>query len=131
MEIGFTYEKRAKIECARINYKNYPIRSPCNFLNDDLNVPTSPFLHEQIWSFTPFSGMGQVNSRCWPILAQWMVVVSPGTFEETVANPRRAKNGRNIFQVLKMVLCRIFPLKRQADTTKLTKGKWKNFNSVD
>ena len=116
-----------------IKYKNYLRRSPCDFLNDDLNAPSSPILQAQTWSFSPFSGMGQVNSWVWSSLVQRVVVV--GIVEEdTVANPRRrTKNGRNIFQVLKMVLCRIFPTEKTnghyeiPDGSELRKGKWNRF----
>ena len=59
-------------------------------------------------------------------MVQRVVVVK----EDTVANPRRrTKNGRNIFQVLKMVLCRIFPTEKTnghyeiPDGSELRKGK--------
>ena len=104
-EIGFTYKKRAKLEIVfvRSNYKNYLTRFPCDSLNDDLNSPLSPFLQEQTWSFSPSSGMGHAKSSVWSFLVQYVV-------EDTVAKTRRrTKNGRNIFQALNMVLCRIFP----------------------
>ena len=95
-------------------YKNYLIRLS-DFLNDDLNAPSSPIFQAQTSSFSPSLGMVHVMSRVLLILAQCVV-------EDTMANPRRrTENGRNIFQVLKMVLCRIFPTER---TPRDTGWKW-------
>ena len=123
----------SKLVVMTIKYKNYLIRSPCDFLNDDLNAPSSPILQEQTWSFSPSSGMGQGKTVIWSILAQLVAVI----VEDTVANPRRrTKNGRNIFQVLKMVLCRIFPTEKTnghyeiPDGSELREGKWNNFQKL-